>query len=469
MKMIDIINKKKNGSALTKDEIEFFINGFVAGEIPDYQVSALCMAIWFNKMNSTETAELTLCMAESGDMIDLSSIPGLKADKHSTGGVGDTTTLLIGPIVAACGGKVAKMSGRGLGHTGGTLDKLESIPGLSTSLSMDAFKKNVSVCGLSVAGQTGNLVPADKLLYALRDVTGTVDNLSLIASSIMSKKLASGSDVIVLDVKTGTGAFMQEPEQAKELAAQMVDIGNKSGRKTEALVTDMNEPLGNAVGNTLEVKEAIDILNGEGITNWSFISELEGISDESGYKYLEKLNQYKNLSISIDLLVLSCVLSAKMLVLSNAEVFTTYKDAFAEIQKVLSTGEALKKFAEMIKLQGGNPEVTSNTRLLPEAANIISVKADCSGYISRINASEMGMSALLLGAGRTKKTDKIDPAVGFWIKKRIGDYIEKDEEIAVFHVNNKKNVDEAVSRFKNAITIKDKSPDKKKLIYFSVK
>jgi len=467
MKMIDIIGKKKNGSSLTKNEIEFFINGYVNGKIPDYQVSALCMAIWFNGMNSSETADLTLCMAESGDMIDLSSIPGLKADKHSTGGVGDTTTLIIGPIVAACGGKVAKMSGRGLGHTGGTLDKLESIPGLTIDLSMETFKNNVSMSGFSVAGQTANLVPADKLLYSLRDVTGTVDNLSLIASSIMSKKLASGSDIIVLDVKTGTGAFMQEPLQAKELAEQMVDIGNKSGRRTEALVTDMNEPLGNAVGNALEVIEAIDILKGEGISDWSFVRELEEFLDEGGYHYSEKLNQFKNLSISIDLLVLSCILSAKMLVLSK--VFENYKDAFVEIEKVLSTGKALDKFAEMIKLQGGNPEVTVDTRLLPEAANIIPVKAERAGYISGINTCELGMSALLLGAGRTKKTDKIDPAVGFWMKKRIGDYTEKSEEIAGFHVNNKIYFNEAVSRFQNAVTITDKKPEDKKLIYYSIK
>lgn len=465
MKMIDIINKKKHGLELTKEEIDFFIKGYVSGEIPDYQASAFCMAVWFNGMSPDETTNLTLSMAHSGDMIDLSSIAGIKADKHSTGGVGDTTTLLVGPIVAACGGKVAKMSGRGLGHTGGTLDKLESIPGLSIKLSMEEFKENVETCGFSVAGQTGNLVPADKLLYALRDVTGTIDNLSLIASSIMSKKLASGSDVIVLDVKTGTGAFMQEPVQAKKLAEQMVQIGNNAGRKTVALVTDMNEPLGNAVGNALEVKEAIEILRGKEITDWAFVADLEEILKTGEMPGI--LNQYKGKSVSLRLLVVSCVLSAKMLVLSG--IFGTYKEAFKEIEKVLSGGSARDKFTEMIKLQGGNPDVINNTGLLPEASEQISVKPDSSGYIYSMNAVEMGMSALLLGAGRTKKTDSIDPAVGFWMKRGIGDFVDKADEIAVFHVNRKENLDEAVKRFKNAVIVKDEKPETKKLIYYSIK
>ncbi len=430
MRIIDVIQKKKYGGKLLKEEIDFFIKGYVAGEIPDYQISALLMAIWFNGMDKEETTNLTLSMVDSGDRIDLSLIPGIKVDKHSTGGVADTTTLVVGPLVAASGGLVAKMSGRGLGHTGGTLDKLESIPGFSIALSMEEFADVVKKCGVSVIGQTGNLVPADKKLYALRDVTGTVDNLSLIAGSIMSKKIAAGSDKIVLDVKTGSGAFMKSVEDATALGRMMVDIGNLAGRETHAFVTDMNQPLGNAVGNALEVKEAIEILQG----------------DHEG-----------------DLKTLSIALASRMLVFGG--VFDSFEKAEGRVNEVIGSGQALERFARMIELQGGDPGVTENTSLLPSAESIVEVRSEKTGYLTAMNTESLGMSALLLGAGRTKKSDTIDPAVGFWMKKRLGDYVEEGEVLAEFHVNSRKNIDEAVKRFKEALTFGKKDTGDRKLIY----
>ncbi len=430
MRIIDIIQKKKYGGKLSGEEISFFIKGYVAGTIPDYQISALLMAIWFNGMDKAETTDLTLSMVDSGDRIDLSIIPGIKVDKHSTGGVADTTTLIVGPLVAAAGGMVAKMSGRGLGHTGGTLDKLESIPGFSISQSMESFASIVKECGVSVIGQTGNLVPADKKLYALRDVTGTVDNLSLIAGSIMSKKIAAGSDKIVLDVKTGSGAFMKSVDDAAALGRMMVDIGNLAGRETHAFITDMNEPLGNAVGNALEVKEAIEILQG----------------DHEG-----------------DLKDLSIALACKMLVLGG--IFTSEDDAREKVNAVIASGEALNRFGRMIELQGGNAAVVKDISLLPSAEKIMEVKAESSGVITEMDTEQLGMTALLLGAGRTKKSDSIDPAVGYWLKKRLGDTVVKGETLAVFHVNDTKNYNEAVEKFKKAILIgKDQRIDRK-LIY----
>jgi len=430
MQIVDIILKKRGGKALTTDEINFFIEGYVGGEIADYQISALLMALWFKGMDERETKDLTLAMIESGDKIDLSNIPGIKVDKHSTGGVGDTTTLIVAPLVAACGGKVAKMSGRGLGHTGGTLDKLESIPGLSISQTMQSFEEIVSRVGLSVIGQTANLVPADKQLYSLRDVTGTVDNLSLIASSIMSKKIASGSDAIVLDVKTGSGAFMQKTEDSIALAKAMVDIGTLTGRNTMAVVTDMEQPLGNAVGNALEVQEAIEILKG-------------------GHKG--------------DLLEVSMVLAAWMLVVS--EICTTETEARNKLEEALDSGAALEKLSAMIEAQGGDAGVTEDVLRLPQAAKKISIKSEKSGWISQIHAEEIGISALLLGAGRTKKTDPIDPAVGLWMKKRLADKVAVGDEIAVFYVNSEDRLDEAMKRFLAAIEIDSAPPESRPLIH----
>jgi pyrimidine-nucleoside phosphorylase len=433
MRIVDLILRKKRGEVLSREEIKFFIDGYVSGNIPDYQISALLMAIYFQGMNEQETTDLTMAMVDSGDKVDLSAIKGIKVDKHSTGGVADTATLIVGPLVAAAGGLVAKMSGRGLGHTGGTLDKLESIPGLNISQTMERFAEIVNTCGVSVIGQTGNLVPADKKLYALRDVTGTVDNVSLIAGSVMSKKLASGSDKIVLDVKTGSGAFMKDVKGAVELARMMVDIGTLAGKETLALVTDMNQPLGNAVGNALEVKEAIEILAGQH----------EG-----------------------DLKVVSCALASRMLVLG--EIFSTEDEAMDKINQVIENGEALKRFGQMIEMQEGDPEVVNNTGLLPAAESIIEVKADKDGIIQSMKTEDMGMVALLLGAGRTKKTDIVDPAVGYWLKKRIGDSVRKGDVLADFHVNDRKNLDESIELFKKSIIIGNNPGNKINLIYDTI-
>jgi len=420
--MVDIIEKKRNGEALSTEEIGFFIKGYSTGSIPDYQAAALLMAIWFRGMDKRETTDLTLAMVDSGDKIDLSSIPGIKVDKHSTGGVADTTTLVVGPLVAAAGGHMAKMSGRGLGHTGGTLDKLESVPGLSIDQSMEDFARIVKKCGFSVIGQTGNLVPADKQLYALRDVTGTIDNVSLIAGSIMSKKIAAGADRIVLDVKTGSGAFMRRLEDARRLADMMVEIGNLAGKPTHALVTDMNQPLGNAVGNALEVEEAIMILRGE----------VEG-----------------------DLKTVSFALAQKMLLLG--EVCSSEDEALDKLEQAISSGEALKRLACMFEQQGGDPRVVEDTSLLPHAREIIPVRAESSGYITEMETADLGVCALLLGAGRSKKEDTIDPAVGYWMKKRLGQRVDRGDVIAEFHVNSRENLEEAVAKFQQAVKIGEKS------------
>jgi pyrimidine-nucleoside phosphorylase len=375
-------------------------------------------------------------MVDSGDRVDLSAIEGIKVDKHSTGGVADTTTLIVGPLVAACGGRVAKMSGRGLGHTGGTLDKLESIPGFQVSQSMERFADIVRQCGVSIIGQTGNLVPADKKLYALRDVTSTVDNVSLIAGSVMSKKIASGADKIVLDVKTGSGAFMKDLEGAVELARLMVKIGALAGRETHALVTDMSQPLGNAVGNALEVQEAIEILQG---------------SHEG------------------DLKEVSFALSAKMLVLG--EICSDEADARKALDQAVESGEALDRFARMIELQGGDRRVTEDVFLLPGAEKIIQAEAESSGWISSMDAVSLGISAMVLGAGRSRKEDRIDPAVGFWMKKRLGDRVEKGEPLAEFHIGPGSDLEGALSRFHSGIRISEEKPEAgalPKLIWQSV-
>jgi pyrimidine-nucleoside phosphorylase len=418
MRVPDLIRKKQHREVLTPQEIDFFIQGYSSERIPDYQASALCMAIWFNGMTTEETAELTMAMARSGDQIDLSAIPGIKVDKHSSGGVADTTTIAIAPLVAACGGKVAKMSGRGLMHSGGTLDKLESIPGYQVFQDMDSFAHIVNTCGASIIGQTANLVPADKRLYSLRDVTSTVDSMPLIASSIMSKKLASGSDKILLDVKWGTGAFMQTVDEAAELARIMVDIGKHAGRPTVALVTDMNQPLGNAVGNALEVIEAIEILSGRA----------EG-----------------------DLKELIMELSARILVMG--EVFKRTEDARAALQEAIRSGRALDVFEQIIRLHGGDPAVCRDTSRLPQAASLVPVRAKSSGYVMSMDSDEIGMATVMIRAGRETKSDRIDPAVGLWLKKRIGDAVCEGDVLAEFHVNDRTHEQAAIERSLAAVHI----------------
>jgi pyrimidine-nucleoside phosphorylase len=430
MRMYDIILKKRNGGELTKEEIEFVVNGYTKGEIPDYQVSALLMAIYFQKMNKRETADLTMAMVNSGEVVDLSAIEGIKVDKHSTGGVGDTTTLVLGPMVAAAGAPVAKMSGRGLGHTGGTLDKLESIKGLRIEMPKEKFIENVNKVKLAVAGQTANLAPADKKLYALRDVTATVDNISLIASSIMSKKIAAGADAIVLDVKTGAGAFMKTLDDSFALAQEMVDIGTNVGRNTIAIVSDMDEPLGFAVGNALEVKEAIDTLKGKGPK---------------------------------DLYELCMTLGSYMLILAKkADNVETAREI---LEDTIRTGAALNKFKEFVAAQGGDPEVIDNPELLPKAEHIIEFKAEESGYVNKIVAIEVGLAALVLGAGRETKESQIDLAVGVVLNKKVGDYVEKGEPLAYIHVNDISKLKDCEERLKRAFQITKEKPEHRPLIF----
>ncbi|MEC2490467.1 pyrimidine-nucleoside phosphorylase, partial [Bacillus cereus] len=377
MRMVDIIAKKRDGKELTTEEIKFFINGYTDGSIPDYQVSALAMAIFFKDMTDRERADLTMAMVESGETIDLSAIEGIKVDKHSTGGVGDTTTLVLGPLVAALDVPVAKMSGRGLGHTGGTIDKLEAVEGFHVEITKEQFIDIVNRDKVAVIGQTGNLTPADKKIYALRDVTGTVNSIPLIASSIMSKKIAAGADAIVLDVKTGAGAFMKTEEDAKELAHAMVRIGNNVGRQTMAVISDMSQPLGFAIGNALEVKEAIDTLKGEGPE---------------------------------DLTELVLVLGSQMVVL--AKKANTLEEAREMLIEVMKNGKATEKFKEFLSNQGGDSSIVDNPEKMPQAKYVIDVPAKTSGVISNIVADEIGIAAMLLGAGRATKEDEIDLAVG---------------------------------------------------------
>ncbi|MDX1770319.1 MAG: pyrimidine-nucleoside phosphorylase, partial [Planococcaceae bacterium] len=400
MRMVDLIEKKRDGSALTNEEIRFFINEYTKGEIPDYQVSALLMAIYFQDMNDQERADLTLAMVESGDQIHLTEIEGIKVDKHSTGGVGDTTTLVLGPLVAACGVPVAKMSGRGLGHTGGTIDKLEAIEGFHVELTTEQFTKQVNEFKLAVIGQSGNLTPADKKLYALRDVTGTVNSIPLIASSIMSKKIAAGADAIVLDVKTGEGAFMKTVEDSRALAKAMVQIGNNVGRQTMAIISDMSQPLGFAIGNALEVKEAIDTLRGKG---------------------------------PADLTELCLVLGSQMVVVGGKA--KNLDEARKMLLEVIENGKALEVFKDFIQAQGGNPAVVDQPELLPQAAFTFEVPSKESGFVSFIEADEVGTAAMLLGAGRATKESEIDLAVGIVLHKKVGDSVEAGESLATIHAN----------------------------------
>lgn len=430
MNPCDIIRKKRFGGELNEKEIRAFVNGVVDGSFADYQISALLMAICINGMSDRETLALTLAMAHSGDMLDLSRIPGIKADKHSTGGVGDTTSLVLVPLVACCGVRMAKMSGRGLGFTGGTLDKMESIPGMCVDLSVDAFEKQVTNVGCAIIGQTAELAPADKVLYALRDVTATVDCLPLVVSSILSKKLAAGCDVVVLDVKTGSGAIMDTPEKSRQLAETMVRIGSLSGKKFSAVITDMNQPLGNYIGNALEVEEAIDILAGR----------TEG-----------------------DLKTVALTLGAH--ILRNAGVVSTVEAGVRHLEEKIRSGEGLRKFAEMIAAQGGDPRVTEDTALLPHAPKRIELRADKDGWLGSIVTSDVGNAAKLLGAGRERKTDELDLSVGLIMKKRVGDRLRRGDVIAELHVGEKSDSVGAYNLLKGAIAISDAPVPKPRLIH----
>ncbi len=430
MLMQELILKKRNGGSLSTEEIYFFIQAYTTGDIPEYQAAALLMAIWFKRMDERETTDLTMAIRDSGDIVDLGAIDGIKLDKHSTGGVADTTSLIAAPLVAACGGKIAKISGRGLGHTGGTVDKLESIPGLKIERSMAEFAHIVSACGLAIISQSKNLVPADRKLYALRDVTGTVDNLALISSSIMSKKLASGADVIVLDVKTGNGAFMRSVEEARELARMMVTIGTRAGKPTSALITDMNQPLGRAVGNGLEVEEAIEILR----------AERDG-----------------------DLKEVSLALAAEMLITGG--LARNNDEAGAQLDKALNSGAGLQHLEQMIEMLGGNPGVCADTSLLPQSAEKVAVEARSSGYVTEVQTGGIGMSALLLGAGRVAKEDRIDPAVGLKLHVRKGDRVRAGDELGYLHVNDRQNLDRAVEQLHGSVIIGDQRFQAAPLIY----
>lgn len=420
MTMYDIIHKKREGGSLTKDEITYFVEGYTKGEIPDYQASALLMAIFFKGLSKEETFLLTDAMVKSGDTIDLSSIIGVKVDKHSTGGVGDKTTLIVGPLAASCGVPIAKMSGRGLGFTGGTVDKLESIPGFRTSMEPDEFTEHVNKTGIAVIGQTAHVAPADKKLYALRDVTATVENMGLISGSIMSKKLAAGSDAIVLDVKCGSGAFMKDLDHALELAQYMVEIGYSAGKKTSAFITDMDQPLGCAVGNALEVMEAIDVLKGNGPK---------------------------------DITELSIEIAAHMVLLGG--IVNTHDEAVSLVTDHLKSLKGLNKFKEFIVAQGGNGQIVDDLSLLP-SANIYKVISDEDGYIEKIKTDEIGRAALVLGAGRQKKSDKIDLSAGIALNKKVGDKVVKGEVIAYIHCNHESKISESEKIVKNAYFLNKK-------------
>ena len=419
-----IIRKKRDGFALTKEEIEFVAFAAANETVPDYQLSALLMAIFFNSLNEEETLWLTDAMARSGDMADLTGIDGIKGDKHSTGGVGDKTTLIVAPVVACCGVKMAKMSGRGLGHTGGTVDKLESIPGFKTSLETEEFVNIVNTCGLCVAGQSGRLCPADKKLYGLRDVTATVDNMPLIASSIMSKKLAGGADCIVLDVKCGSGAFMKELDSAKELAEKMVEIGKGAGKKIAALITDMDKPLGRYIGNSLEVVEAVETLKGNGPEDLSEICIL---------------------------------LAAKLLELAGKGDFEECK-ALAESK--IADGSALAKLAEMVKLQGGDENYIFDTELFPKAEYKREIIAEESGYVAAMDTEGVGSVCVALGAGRQKKEDSIDPSAGIILEKKTGDYVEKGDLLATLYCSDDALFIAAEKQFRKSVTFSAAKSDR---------
>lgn len=432
MRMYDLIMKKRNGGALTEEEIQYMICAYVAGQIPDYQMASFLMAVYFQGMTEEETLAMTLAAAHSGEMVDLSGIEGIKADKHSTGGVGDKTTLIVAPIVAACGVKVAKMSGRGLGHTGGTVDKLESIPGFQTTLTREAFFRVVDRTGLSIIGQSGNLAPADKKLYALRDVTATVDSIPLIAVSIMSKKLAAGSDCILLDVKTGSGAFMKTVEEAVALAREMVSIGEHAGRKTVALITDMNVPLGYAVGNSLEVIEAVDTLRGQGPE---------------------------------DLTEVCKSLAANMVCLAGRG---TLDECGRMVSEAIESGRALERLTAMVEAQGGDSSVIKDTDLFLKAPYTQEVKAKESGYMVSMDTEGCGIASSMLGAGRETKDSVIDFSAGIVLKKKVGDFVNAGDTLAVMYTSEEARFQAAEERYQSAVKIEDRKPEVKPRIYARV-
>ncbi len=429
----DIIEKKKRGLKLSKDEIQFIIDGYVNKDIPDYQVSALLMAIYFKGMDEEETANLTMSMAYSGEMVDLSLIEGIKVDKHSTGGIADTTTLVLLPLASSVGVKVAKMSGRGLGHTGGTVDKLESIPGFLCELDGKAFINAANTIGAAITGQSKNLVPADKMLYALRDVTATVDSMPLIASSIMSKKIAGGADKIILDVKFGSGAFMKTYEDALKLGRLMVKIGELAGRETVAYITDMDQPLGLAIGNAIEVIEAVETLKGRGHE---------------------------------DLLSLCIELGSEMMLLAKVE--NDKIKAAEKLKASIKTGKALEKFQEIIANQGGNPRVLDDYSLLPKAEHELELTAQEDGYVKKIDAVRIGLAAMKIGAGRQKKDDIIDPAVGVWIYKKVGEQVRKGELFARVLANNAEKLHWAADEVKGVFEFSYEQVEKRKVIWAKI-
>ncbi len=429
MRMYDLIMKKRNGGRLSKEEIDFMIEGYTRGDIPDYQMAAMMMAVYFVGMDEEETLHLTMAMAQSGEMLDLSGIQGIKVDKHSTGGVGDKTSLALTPMAAACGVKIAKMSGRGLGHTGGTIDKLESFHGFSTEISTARFIENVNKIGIAIMGQTKELAPADKKLYALRDVTATVDNMSLIASSIMSKKLAAGADAIVLDVKTGSGAFMKKREDAFLLAGEMVRLGRNAGRNTMAVVSDMDQPLGNAIGNILEVKEAIATLKGEGPADFTELC-----------------------------------LSLGSLMLTAGGVAANEEEARSKLLKVIENGSALDKLAEFVRAQGGDDAPVYEPELFEKASLSEAIVSSEYGYVQKIICDEAGMASLLLGGGRETKESVIDLTVGILLKKKVGDAVSPGQELAVLYANDPDKLKAARERLQRAYQIGREKPAESSVI-----
>ncbi len=429
---LEIIEKKKHNIELTAEEIDFFVRAYTYGDIPDYQMSAFLMAVYFNGMTPEETSNLTMSFVHTGDMVDLSEIEGIKVDKHSTGGVGDKISLIVIPLVAATGIPVAKMSGRGLGHTGGTIDKLESIRGFRTELSPEEFIKNVNEHKMAIVGQTANLTPADKKIYALRDVTATIDSIPLIASSIMSKKIASGSDAIVLDVKVGSGAFMKTIEEAEDLARTMVSIGNSLGRKTVAVLTNMDQPLGHEVGNSNEVEEAIRVLKGH------------GAEDETE---------------------VALTIAAHMCVLGGA--YGRFDEAYEALKDIIESGKAFDKLVELVEIQGGDAEVVRDTNLLPKAKRSIDVLSEESGYVIGLQAENIGVAAMLLGAGRRVKGDSIDFGAGITLKKKIGDYVEKGEVLCVLHTDHD-DIEDAQQRAFDAYTIGAEKPVINPIVYETI-
>ncbi|MBH0168481.1 MAG: pyrimidine-nucleoside phosphorylase [Bacillota bacterium] len=433
MRMVDLIQKKRDGKELTKAEIDFIIQNYTNGEIPDYQMSAFAMAVYFKDMTTEERAHLTMAMVESGDQIDLSAIEGIKVDKHSTGGVGDTTTLVLAPLVAALDVPVAKMSGRGLGHTGGTIDKLEAVPGFHVEIDNQEFIDLVNKNKLAVIGQSGNLTPADKKLYGLRDVTATVNSIPLIASSIMSKKIAAGADAIVLDVKTGAGAFMKTPEEAEELANAMVKIGNAVGRNTMAVISDMSQPLGLAIGNALEIKEAIDTLSGK------------------GPKDLEEL---------------CLTLGSHMVYL--AKKADSLEQAREMLKEVIASGKALETLKVFLKAQGGDESVVDHPERMPQAAHTFELTADEDGYVSEIVADEIGTAAMILGAGRATKESEIDLAVGLMLNKKVGDRVSKGDSLVTIY-SNTENVEDVKKKIRDAYTISKDAVEAPPLVYKEIK